>query len=118
MKDGLPLRHDIERRGLRCGMTETRSGLPILAFAAQEALERWLAAQPKEAKGVWIKFAKKGSGITSVSKGDAIDSALCWGWIDGQLDKYDADSWLIRFTPRKPRSKWSQIQAVLAGVVQ
>jgi len=95
-------------------MTEIRSGLPILAFADQAALERWLAEQPREAKGVWIKFAKKGSGITSVSKTDAIDSALCWGWIDGQLDKYDANSWLIRFTPRKPRSKWSQINRTRA----
>jgi uncharacterized protein YdeI (YjbR/CyaY-like superfamily) len=95
-------------------MTEIRSGLPILAFADQAALERWLAEQPSKAKGVWIKFAKKGSGITSVSKAEAIDSALCWGWIDGQLDKYDANSWLIRFTPRKPRSKWSQINRTRA----
>ncbi|WP_404334328.1 YdeI family protein [Sphingomonas sp. MMS12-HWE2-04] len=47
--------------------------------------------------------------MASVTKPEAIDSALCYGWIDGQLDKYDAESWLVRFTPRKPRSKWSQI---------
>ena len=95
-------------------MTEIRSGLPILAFANQAALERWLAEQPREAKSVWIKFAKKDSGIASVSKAEAIDSALCWGWIDGQLDKYDANSWLIRFTPRKPRSKWSRVNRTRA----
>ena len=95
-------------------MTATRSGLPILGFADQAALERWLTEQPRAAKGVWIKFAKKGSGITSVTKAEAIDSALCWGWIDGQLDKYDANSWLIRFTPRKPRSKWSRVNRTRA----
>jgi uncharacterized protein YdeI (YjbR/CyaY-like superfamily) len=47
--------------------------------------------------------------VASVTKSEAIDSALCFGWIDGQLDKYDDDSWLIRFTPRRPRSKWSEV---------
>jgi uncharacterized protein YdeI (YjbR/CyaY-like superfamily) len=58
--------------------------------------------------GLWIKLAKARSGIASVTKAEAIDAALCHGWIDGQLDKYDDKHWLIRFTPRKPRSKWSQ----------
>ncbi len=88
-------------------MSEERAGLPIVAFANSDELERWLEAQPADAKGLWIKFAKKGSGIASVTKAEAIDAALCFGWIDGQLDTYDERHWLIRFTPRKRASKWS-----------
>ena len=95
-------------------MTEERAGLPILAFADAEALERWMAAQPADSAGAWIKLAKAASGIGSVSKSEAIDVALCHGWIDGQLDKYDGDYWLIRFTPRKARSKWSQVNRARA----
>jgi uncharacterized protein YdeI (YjbR/CyaY-like superfamily) len=95
-------------------MTEIRSKLPIIMFADQLAFEQWLAEQPCDSKGAWIKFAKKGSGIASVTKAEAIDSALCHGWIDGQLDKYDAKHWLIRFTPRKARSKWSKINRTRA----
>jgi uncharacterized protein YdeI (YjbR/CyaY-like superfamily) len=95
-------------------MTEIRAKLPITMFADQLALERWLAEQPRDSKGAWIKFAKKGSGIASVTKAEAIDSALCHGWIDGQLDTYDAKHWLIRFTPRKARSKWSMINRARA----
>ena len=90
-------------------MTEERAGLPIIAFTDRAALERWLEAQAPDAPGLWIKLAKAGSGLESVTKAEAIDAALCFGWIDGQLDKYDAAHWLTRFTPRKPRSKWSQV---------
>ena len=85
------------------------SGLPIVSFPDQAALEVWLAEQTLDSAGAWIRFRKKGSGVASVTKVEAIDTALCFGWIDGQLDKYDADSWLIRFTPRRPRSKWSEV---------
>ena len=95
-------------------MTEERAGLPILAFADAGALERWMGAQPADSPGAWIKFAKAGSGISSVSKAEAIDVALCHGWIDGQLDKYDERYWLIRFTPRRARSKWSQVNRARA----
>jgi uncharacterized protein YdeI (YjbR/CyaY-like superfamily) len=90
-------------------MTEERAGLPVVAFADAAALERWLTAQPANSKGLWIKLAKAGSARVSVTKAEAIDTALCHGWIDGQLDKYDDEHWLIRFTPRSPRSKWSQV---------
>lgn len=90
-------------------MTEERAGLPILAFADAGALDRWLERQPDNSPGLWIKLAKAGSGILSVTKAEAIDAALCHGWIDGQLDKYDDQYWLVRFTPRKGRSKWSQV---------
>lgn len=95
-------------------MTEERAGLPILAFADAATLERWLETQPACSPGLWIKFAKAGSGIASVTKAEAIDAALCHGWIDGQLDKYDDEHWLIRFTPRKARSRWSQVNRMRA----
>jgi uncharacterized protein YdeI (YjbR/CyaY-like superfamily) len=95
-------------------MTEERVGLPVVAFADAAALERWLTAQPANSKGLWIKLAKAGSARVSVTKAEAIDTALCHGWIDGQLDKYDDEHWLIRFTPRKPRSKWSQVNRTRA----
>jgi uncharacterized protein YdeI (YjbR/CyaY-like superfamily) len=88
-------------------MTETRSGLPIIGFVDQAAFEHWLNAQAPDNTGLWIKFAKKAAGLASLSKTEAIDVALCHGWIDGQLDKYDDVNWLVRFTPRGPRSKWS-----------
>jgi uncharacterized protein YdeI (YjbR/CyaY-like superfamily) len=90
-------------------MTEERAGLPIMAFPDASALERWLEAEHANAKGFWLKLAKAGSGRVSVTKTEAIDAALCHGWIDGQLDKYDDAHWLIRFTPRKARSKWSRL---------
>lgn len=90
-------------------MSELRSGLLIVSFSDQIALEGWLAEQSRDSNGAWIRFRKKGSSVASVTKAQAIDSALCYGWIDGQSDKYDAESWLIRFTPRRPRSKWSAV---------
>jgi uncharacterized protein YdeI (YjbR/CyaY-like superfamily) len=95
-------------------MTEVQSGLPIIGFADQKELEDWLTGQPADAAGVWIKFAKKGGGKSGLSKVEAIDAALCHGWIDGQLDKYDDTHWLVRFTPRKPRSKWSEVNRTRA----
>ena len=90
-------------------MAEQRAGLPILAFSDRPELERWLELQSPSATGAWLKLAKKSAPSPSVTKAEAIDAALCFGWIDGQLNKYDADHWLVRFTPRKPRSKWSQV---------
>lgn len=90
-------------------MTETRDGLPILAFADAAALETWLEAQPAQSPGLWLKIARKGAGTASVSKSEAIDAALCHGWIDGQLGRYDETAFLVRFTPRRSRSKWSEV---------
>ena len=82
--------------------------LPTLPFASQADFDAWLGKQPDDAPGLWVKFAKKDSGIVSVSKAEAIETALRHGWIDGQLDKLDATWWLTRFTPRGPRSQWSK----------
>src|SRR5882672_4822318 len=91
-----------------------KAGLPIIAFASAAAWEKWLSAQPRTCKGLWLKLAKKDSGVASVSRQEAIDGALCYGWIDGQLDKFDERFWLVRFTPRSAKSKWSKINQVRA----
>lgn len=90
-------------------MTEQRVGLPVLAFRDGESFELWLNQQPADAVGAWLKLPKKSASAPGLTKAEAIDAALCYGWIDGQLDKYDDTYWLVRFTPRKSRSKWSQV---------
>jgi uncharacterized protein YdeI (YjbR/CyaY-like superfamily) len=89
-------------------MAKAKRDLPVIAFKSQQAWEAWLAAQPADSEGVWLKLAKKSSEIASVSRQEAIDAALCHGWIDGQLDAFDDAFWLIRFTPRQSASKWSE----------
>ncbi|MDQ0474968.1 YdeI/OmpD-associated family protein [Labrys wisconsinensis] len=89
-------------------MPDKPRDLPVLSFPSAQAWEAWLAERPADAKGVWLRLAKKGSGIAGPSKQEAIDGALCHGWIDGQIDRGDATSWLTRFTPRKAGSRWSE----------
>ena len=83
-------------------------GLPVLAFASREAWESWLAKHGGTSGGLWVKLARKEAGVACVGKPAAIEAALAFGWIDGQLDAFDERFWLVRFTPRGPRSKWSQ----------
>jgi uncharacterized protein YdeI (YjbR/CyaY-like superfamily) len=87
---------------------EMRAGLPILAFADPPAFDAWLVSQGPIAPGLWLRLAKKGAPERTLTKSEAIDAALCHGWIDGQLDTFHDHTWLTRFTPRKPRSKWSK----------
>lgn len=82
---------------------------PIIAFASQQDWERWLAENHADAAGIWLKLAKGGSGITTVSYAEALDSALCYGWIDGQKAAFDALYWLQKFTPRRVKSGWSKV---------
>jgi uncharacterized protein YdeI (YjbR/CyaY-like superfamily) len=89
-------------------MEAERGGLPVLDFADAQAWESWLAAQGGNATGVWLKIAKAGNTESSLTKAQAIDAALCHGWIDGQIDKWDQAWFLTRFTPRKRTSKWSE----------
>src|SRR6516162_821736 len=70
--------------------------------------EQWLAKNHAESTGIWLRFFKKNSGVLSVSYAEAVDAAICFGWIDGQLKKYDQESWLRKFTPRRPKSVWSK----------
>ena len=95
-------------------MGKAKRDLPVIAFKSQQAWDAWLTSQPAQSKGLWLKLAKKSSGIASVSKAEAVDTALCHGWIDGQLDSFDDDYWLIRFTPRQSASKWSEKNRALA----
>jgi uncharacterized protein YdeI (YjbR/CyaY-like superfamily) len=87
----------------------TRDELPIKAFASRQAWEEWLREQHATARGVWLKIAKKDSTVGSVSYPEALEVAICYGWIDGQKAPYNQDFWVQRFTPRKPKSKWSKI---------
>lgn len=82
---------------------------PVLAFASQEAWEEWLEEHHAGVRGVWLKIPKKDSGIAGVDYAGALESALCFGWIDGQKKKLDEQHWLQRFTPRRQGSKWSMV---------
>ena len=83
--------------------------LPTIPFASREAWEAWLEERHATSDGLWLKIARKGSGIESVTFAEALDVALCYGWIDSQRSGLDGRFYLQRFTPRKPRSKWSQV---------
>jgi uncharacterized protein YdeI (YjbR/CyaY-like superfamily) len=84
-------------------------GLPKIPFASAAEWEEWLAANHTVSDGVWIKMAKKDADIQSVRYPEVLESALCYGWIDGQREALDERYFLQRFTPRRPRSKWSRI---------
>jgi uncharacterized protein YdeI (YjbR/CyaY-like superfamily) len=83
--------------------------LPIIHFESQEDWEAWLQENCKTSGGIWIKLAKKDSEIESVSRQEALDIAICYGWIDGQAASFDDNFWMQRFTRRRPKSKWSKI---------
>lgn len=85
-----------------------KTGLPIIAFSCQEDWERWLDKNHESSNGLWIKFAKKASGILSITPAEALDVALCYGWIDGQRDKFDENYYLNKYTHRRPKSLWSK----------
>jgi uncharacterized protein YdeI (YjbR/CyaY-like superfamily) len=82
--------------------------LPILPFASAAAWEAWLEEKHASAPGVWLQIAKKGTGIATVTYAEALDVALCFGWIDGQKRSFDERFFLQRFTPRRRRSRWSK----------
>jgi uncharacterized protein YdeI (YjbR/CyaY-like superfamily) len=86
-----------------------KDGKPVRAFASQDEWEAWLDAEHANSDGVWVKFAKKGSGVQTVVYAEALDVALCYGWIDSQVMTLDERFYLQKFTPRRSRSKWSQI---------
>ena len=86
-----------------------KDGKPVLAFASQAEWEAWLDAEHASSDGVWVKFAKKGSGVETVVYAEALEVALCYGWIDSQVARLDERFYLQKFTPRRSRSKWSRI---------
>jgi uncharacterized protein YdeI (YjbR/CyaY-like superfamily) len=81
----------------------------IKSFRTEAAFERWLAANHDRKTELWLKIHKKGSGLPTVTYAQALDVALCWGWIDGIRKGLDEHSFLHRFSPRTPRSMWSQV---------
>jgi uncharacterized protein YdeI (YjbR/CyaY-like superfamily) len=83
--------------------------LPVILFEQKSDWEAWLDINHIESAGIWLRIAKKTSGIQSISYDEALEVALCYGWIDGQKKTYDETSWLQKFTPRKAKSIWSKI---------
>src|SRR5690242_21947797 len=83
--------------------------IPVLLFAKPKDWEVWLKANHAQSSGLWLRLAKKNSGIESLTYAEALDIALCYGWIDGQKKSCDDATWLQKFTPRGTRSIWSKI---------
>jgi uncharacterized protein YdeI (YjbR/CyaY-like superfamily) len=82
--------------------------LPVLSFADQAAFEAWLEAEHATAPGCYVRLAKKGAGVPSLTHAEMVESLLCFGWIDGRSNRLDDRWYLMRVTPRRPRSVWSQ----------
>lgn len=89
--------------------TRLKNECLILLFKDQQQWASWLEAHHASSPGIWMQIAKKSSGLTSVSYVEALEEALCYGWIDGQKKSHDESSWLQKFTPRGPKSVWSKI---------
>lgn len=88
---------------------KSKNDLPKIAFANQKAWEKWLEANHLSSTGIWLQLAKKATTTPSVTYPEAIEIALCYGWIDGQKQSHNAETWLQKFTPRGRKSIWSKI---------
>ena len=93
----------------------TNNEISTLPFPKQKDWADWLRNNHAKSSGVWLKLAKKNSGSQSVSYAEALEIALCYGWIDGQKKSYDESFWLQKFTPRGTKSIWSKINKAKAG---
>jgi uncharacterized protein YdeI (YjbR/CyaY-like superfamily) len=100
-----PSRKKAPAKGSLAAATER----PVLSFESSAKFQSWLASNHASSHGIWLRMTKKASGLASVSYQEALDIALAWGWIDGQLKPHDAHSWLRKFSPRGARSIWSKI---------
>jgi uncharacterized protein YdeI (YjbR/CyaY-like superfamily) len=87
-------------------MTET--SISTQSFKTPTEWRRWLTKHHAKPEGIWLRFFKKASGVKSITYAEALDEALCFGWIDGQLKNFDTTSWLQKFTPRRSKSIWSK----------
>jgi uncharacterized protein YdeI (YjbR/CyaY-like superfamily) len=85
-----------------------KKDLPVMTLPSAKAWEQWLTENHSQAPGVWLRIFKKDSAMKTVTYAEALDEALCYGWIDGQKNKYDKESWLQKFTPRQTKSIWSK----------
>lgn len=81
---------------------------PIKSFSSAKKWNTWLTVNHATSQGVWLRIFKKDAGNKTVTHSEALDEALCFGWIDGQGKSYDDKSWLLKFTPRRPKSIWSK----------
>jgi uncharacterized protein YdeI (YjbR/CyaY-like superfamily) len=90
-------------------MAEQVPDLPVMELASAEAWDKWLAKHHASSPGVWLKIAKKGTGVATVTMPEVIETALCWGWIDGLRHRHDDVYFRQRMTPRKRGSRWSRI---------
>ena len=88
--------------------SEIKKELQIISFSSYKDWENWLELNHHISNGIWLKFYKKNSGVTTIVYKEALDIALCFGWIDGQLKPCDENSYLQKFTPRRPQSIWSK----------
>ena len=101
-----------------------RDELPTRRFPTKAAWQRWLANHHVSSTGIWIEIAKRGTGTRSVTYADALEVALCFGWIDGQKAAVDDSVWRQKFTPRRARSRWSKVNRekaealIAAGLMQ
>jgi len=97
-----------------CERPTSKPPLPILECADDAHWQHWLQDNHASSPGVWLKFAKQAADASTVNHAQALDTAICFGWIDGQVRRFDESFWLQRFTPRGPRSRWSQVNRAKA----
>lgn len=83
--------------------------IPVISFKDEKEFDTWLKVNHQKDQAFWLRYYKKGSGLPSILPTHAVDVALCWGWIDGLINAYDDISYLVRFTPRRPKSIWSKV---------
>jgi uncharacterized protein YdeI (YjbR/CyaY-like superfamily) len=95
----------------------SKSKEPIRLFAKQREWAAWLEKNHRTAEGLWLRLAKKGSGLRSLTYAEALETALCYGWIDGQKLAESEEAWLQRFLPRSARSIWSKINREKAAAL-
>ena len=98
-------------------LMQNTNTLPTLPFESQQSWEAWLSEHHASARGIWLKIATKEAGVATVTYAEALDVALCYGWIDGQKAPFDDQFWLQKFTPRGPKSGWSKINCDKAAVL-
>lgn len=98
-----------EKRKVAGGTKVSAAEYPVKLFKSEKAWETWLEKNHAKAPGIWMRFAKKKAALKSINYAQALDVALCYGWIDSLVKTYDEESYIQKFTPRGPKSTWSKI---------
>jgi len=96
------------RTGIMATTPKKAHEMQVVSFTSSKEWRKWIARNHAKSSGVWLRFFKKQSGEKTVTYSEALDEALCYGWIDGQANRYDAKSYVQKFTPRRPKSIWSK----------